>query len=90
MQNELGQTHTLLKGFEFVQNVLTNFVNFWKILGKYRKMDGILLADTFVEGEKLQHVNHFNYLGVKLKDTLSIKLHAAEIIRMVAHIILSD
>ena len=34
---------------------------------------------------KLQYVNHFNYLGIKLENTLTFEHHASETIRMVAH-----
>ena len=34
---------------------------------------------------KLQYVNHFNYLGIKLDCSFSFELHASECIRMVAH-----
>ena len=39
---------------------------------------------TVILDYKLQYVNHFNYLGVKLKENLSFELHATDM-RMVAH-----
>ena len=41
--------------------------------------------DTDLSGEKLQYVKQFNYLGMKLEDTLTFELHAADTMRMVAH-----
>ena len=41
--------------------------------------------DTFMDGYKLQYVKHFNYLGIKLENTLTFENHANETIRMVAH-----
>ena len=41
--------------------------------------------DISMSGTKLQYVKHFNYLGMRLEDTLTFELHAAETIRMVAH-----
>ena len=41
--------------------------------------------DTFINGFKLQYVTHFNYLGIKLDNSLTFELHACETIRMVAH-----
>ena len=41
--------------------------------------------DIEISDNKLQYVKHFNYLGMKLEDTLTFKLHAAETMRMVAH-----
>ena len=41
--------------------------------------------DINLSGMKLQYVKHFNYLGMKLEDTLSFELYAAETLRMVAH-----
>ena len=34
---------------------------------------------------ELQYVKHFNYLGMKLEDTLTFELHASETMRMVSH-----
>ena len=42
--------------------------------------------DITLSGTKLQYVKNFNYLGMKLEDTLSFELHAAETLRMVAHL----
>ena len=42
--------------------------------------------DTFINGFKLQYVTHFNYLGIKVDNSLTFELHACETIRMVAHI----
>ena len=41
--------------------------------------------DISLLGTKLQYVKHFNYLGMKLDDTLTFELHATESMRMVAH-----
>ena len=41
--------------------------------------------DTFIKGFKLQYVTHFNYLGIKLDNSLTFEQHASETIRMVAH-----
>ena len=41
--------------------------------------------DISLSGTKLQYVKHFNYLGMKLEDTLSFEWHATETMRMVAH-----
>ena len=41
--------------------------------------------DTFINGFKLQYVTHFNYLGIKLDNSLTFELHACETIRTVAH-----
>ena len=41
--------------------------------------------DISLSGTKLQYVKHFNYLGMKLDDTLTFELHATESMRMVAH-----
>ena len=39
----------------------------------------------FINETKLQYVNQFNYLGIKLDCSLTFELHAAESLRMVAH-----
>ena len=41
--------------------------------------------DTYMNGIRLQYVNHYNYLGIKLENTLSFESHVNETIRMVAH-----
>ena len=41
--------------------------------------------DTFINGSKLQYVTHFNYLGIKLDNSLTFEQHAGETVRMVAH-----
>ena len=41
--------------------------------------------DISLSGLKLQYVKHFNYLGMRLEDTLTFELHASETMRMVAH-----
>ena len=42
-------------------------------------------CDTLMSGTKIHYVNHFNYLGIKLENTLTYELHASETTRMVAH-----
>ena len=42
-------------------------------------------GDTVMNDCKIQYVNHFNYLGIKLDRTLTFEMHACETIRMVAH-----
>ena len=42
-------------------------------------------ADVYMTGSKLQYVNNFNYLGIKLDSTLSFELHASECLKMVSH-----
>ena len=42
-------------------------------------------VDTILAGTRLQYVKHFNYLGMKLEDTLTFELHATETVRMEAH-----
>ena len=42
-------------------------------------------CDTLIDGFKLQYVNHFNYLGIKMENTLTFEHHANETTRMVAH-----
>ena len=41
--------------------------------------------DTFINAIKLQYVNHFNYLGIKLDCSLTFELHASESLKMVSH-----
>ena len=41
--------------------------------------------ETRIDGFKLQYVNQFNYLGIKLEYTLTFEHHASETTRMVAH-----
>ena len=41
--------------------------------------------DVFISGAKLNYVNYFNYLGIKLDRTLSFEKHATECIHMVSH-----
>ena len=41
--------------------------------------------ETRIDGFGLQYVNNFNYLGIKLENTLTYEYHASETIRMVAH-----
>ena len=41
--------------------------------------------DTFINGFKLQYVSHFNYLGIKLDNSLTFEQHANETLRMVGH-----
>ena len=41
--------------------------------------------DTFVDDTKVQYVNHFNYLGIKLDNSLTFEQHAAESLKMVSH-----
>ena len=41
--------------------------------------------DTLVNGTTLQYVNHFNYLGIKIENTVTFEQHANETVRMVAH-----
>ena len=41
--------------------------------------------ETHIDGFKLQYVNQFNYLGIKLENTLTFEHHASETTRMVAH-----
>ena len=41
--------------------------------------------DIPLSGSNLHYVKHFNYLGMKLEDTLTFELHAAETMKMVAH-----
>ena len=41
--------------------------------------------DIDLTGQRLQYVKQFNYLGMRLEDTLTFELHAAETMRMVAH-----
>ena len=42
-------------------------------------------SDINLSGMTLQYVKQFNYLGMKLEDTLTFELHAAETMRMVSH-----
>ena len=42
-------------------------------------------ADTYMTGSKLKYVTFFNYLGIRLDNTLNFELHASECLRMVAH-----
>ena len=41
--------------------------------------------DVHISGSKLKYVNHFNYLGIKLDNTLSFEKHAAECVHLVSH-----
>ena len=41
--------------------------------------------DVYIDGNKIQYVNFFNYLGIKIDSTLTFELHAAESLRMVSH-----
>ena len=41
--------------------------------------------DISLSDKKLQYVKHFNYLGIKLEDTLMFELHGAETMRLVSH-----
>ena len=42
-------------------------------------------ADICINNLNLQYVKQFNYLGIRLEDTLTFELHAAETKRMVSH-----
>ena len=41
--------------------------------------------DIHLAGVQIQYVKHFNYLGMRLEDTLTFELHATETIRRVSH-----
>ena len=41
--------------------------------------------DIEIDNQNLQYVKQFNYLGIKLEDTLTFELHAAETMRMVSY-----
>ena len=42
-------------------------------------------ADICINNLNLQYVKQFNYLGIRLEDTLTFELHAAETKRTVSH-----
>ena len=42
-------------------------------------------ADIYLGGVQIQYVKHYNYLGMRLEDTLPFKVHATETMRRVSH-----
>ena len=69
------------------KNQLTININKTKMmtLGTKNMLKKGVKRDTFIEGSKLQYVNSFNYLGIKIDSSLTFELHAAECLRMVSH-----
>ena len=69
------------------KNKLTVNINKTKVMlfGTRNMLKRGIRCDTFINGTKLQYVNHFNYLGVKLDSSLTFELHASESLKMVAH-----
>ena len=68
-------------------NKLTININKTKVMlfGTRNMLKRGIRNDIFINNTKLQYVNHFNYLGIKLDCSLTFELHAAESLRMVAH-----
>ena len=69
------------------KNKLTVNINKTKVMlfGTRNMLKRGIRCDTFINGTKLQYVNHFNYLRVKLDSSLTFELHASESLKMVAH-----
>ena len=61
------------------KNKLTVNINKTKVMlfGTRNMLERGIRCDTFINGTKLQYVNHFNYLGVKLDSSLTFELHAS-------------
>ena len=55
------------------------------LFGTKNMLKNATKLDIEISDNKIQYVKHFNYLGMKLEDTLTFELHAAETMRMVAH-----
>ena len=68
-------------------NQLTVNINKTKVMlfGSRNMLKRGTRKDIFINETKLQYVNHFNYLGIKLDSSLTFELHASECLRMVAH-----
>ena len=68
-------------------NQLTININKTKVMlfGSRNMLKRGTRNDIFINETKLQYVNRFNYLGIKLDSSLTFKLHASECLRMVAH-----
>ena len=68
-------------------NRLTININKTKVMlfGTKNMLKKGVRSDVLIEDTKLQYVTSFNYLGIKLDNSLSFELHAAESLRMVSH-----
>ena len=70
-----------------INNKLTININKTKnmLFGTRNMLKRGVRNDILINGTKVQYVNHFNYLGIKLDSSLTFELHATECLRMVAH-----
>ena len=69
------------------KNQLTININKTKVMlfGTRNMLKRGTWHDIYIDGTKLQYVNHFNYLGIKVDCALTFELHASECIKMVSH-----
>ena len=69
------------------KNQLTININKTKVMlfGTRNMLKRGTRHDIYIDGAKLQYVNHFNYLGIKVDCALTFELHASECIKMVSH-----
>ena len=71
----------------FKMNQLTVNIEKTKIMmfGTRNMLKKSRSLDVYIAGTKLKYVNFFNYLGIKLDNTLTFEKHAAECIHLVSH-----